>query len=421
MFRALVGFLLGHLRIQVRSACPERFLNLCVDNDIVLWDIERQPDWLLAEISLPSFLRIRPVARSARARVRILDRRGLPFVTLRLKRRPLLVAGAVLCGALLWWVSGYVWYISIQQTGEGLLDQRVVRAIAAEAGLRPGVRKRQVDTSAVEERLVRRISELSWASVSIQGVRARIQVVEKTGYPTAASIRTDLVARKAGLIVHLVTFDGEPAVKVGDYVRPDDTLIKGCLYYFGAGRPQVFPGTPVPPRDTVARCGPAEGQIRARVWYERYVEIPLVRERRTPTGQREFRLVLKWREREIIVLGRKVTSFAAFEERRYSLRLPQWRNWQFPVEINSLVAAEVRVHRETVSQERAAMQAQESLRRHLQFQLGPTDRIASIRAEVVQVGHDFVGIRLTAETVEEIGTPKEVADEPISEQPLEKR
>jgi similar to stage IV sporulation protein len=407
VFRALIAFLLGHLRLDVRGRSPERFLNLCLEAEIALWDIERTPDALRTEIAVPSFFRLRPLARRSRARVRVIGRRGLPFLVQKVKRRPALVAGALLCLLLLYWAGSHIWVVDVRATGQGLLDERVIRAVAASAGLKPGARKRDVPVHLVEQRLAERVPELSWASIAVRGVRARIQVVEKAGFKPFEGFRTDLVAKKPGMVVHLVTFSGEPAVRVGDYVQPGDTLIRGCLYYWGGGRPQVWPGTPVPPRDAIARCGPAEGQARARVWYERYEEVPLYRETRVPTGREARRLVLKWRDREIIAIGKR-PAYQAFDEQAAVWRAPVWRNWHLPVELGSLIVKEVIVHRQPRSPDQVVQQARSDLLRNLQFHLGPADRIAEVRSEVVQTGPDFVGIRLIAETVEEIGLPVEV-------------
>lgn len=421
MFRQLVAFLIGHLRIVVRCHQPERFINLCLEAEIPLWAMVRTPEFLAAEIPLPAFFRIRPIARQSGARIRIKHRRGLPFLLQRLRGRPPLLAGAALCLLALWWVTGHVWIVTVKLTGEGLLDVRAIRAVAEDAGLRPGAWKGKLDLAAVEKQIAKAIPEVSWSSVAVRGIRADIQVVEKTGYSPVEGSWTDLVARKQGMIAHLVTFSGEPAVRVGDYVQPGDTLIRGCLHYWGGGRPQVLPGTPRPPRDTVARCGTAEGEVRARVWYEQIQRQPLYREVRKSTGQEQRSWVLKWRDQEILKWGASARPWAAYDERRQTLRFPGWRNWEVPVELVSLIAVEVDVERAPLTVEQAVSEAKHAFVRQLQFQLGPTDRIASVHAEVVQAGQEYAEIRVTVETLEEIGVAQEMSGLPPDPQPDENR
>lgn len=407
MLKRLVAYVLGHLRISVAGGRIERFLNLAVAEGLFLWNIQRTPDRMRLSITIRDFLRLRPVARGAGVRVRILSRHGLPFRLARLKRRPVLILGAVACLVFLFWGAGHIWVVDVKITGPQALDPRAVKAVAADAGLKFGVWKGRVDVGAVQQHIQQHMGEVSVAVVRIQGTRAVVEVVEKAARnPTQASPCINLVARKSGVVEKIIPFMGEPNVRIGDTVKAGDLLVDCSLKYWPDGRPSVFPGTPVPPRTTIARTGVAQALVKARISYQQYREVPLVQEVPVPTGRAVTRWVLNWKEKTIILWGEKATPFLRYQERRESYSLGFWRNWGLPVELQKISVLEVEAHQERIPLETALSQAVGLMAARLRWSLGASDQLlGDIKAEIVEQGKDFAGIRVSAETLEEIAAP----------------
>ncbi|MGE5672964.1 MAG: sporulation protein YqfD [Mycobacterium leprae] len=419
MLRVLVAWVWGYLRIGVYGDQIERFLNLALKHGLYLWDTDRDAERMRAHLSIHDFRRLRPVARGAHCRVRILTRRGLPFKLTRLWRRPALIAGAFACLAFLLWATGHVWVVKVRISGPQLLDPRAVSAVAAEAGLRAGVWKRQVDVTRVQQYVQTRLWEASWVIVRLQGTRAVIEVVEKPGWGgSQEAFCVNLVARKPGVVEQVVPFQGEPTVKRGDVVKAGDVLVECAFRYWGGGRPLVVPGMPLPPRTETARTVTAQARVTARVAYAQYQEIPLVREVMTPTGKHQWQWVLNWKQKPIISWGGGRTSFARYQEERRTYTLGSWRNWGPLVELVIHNVAEVKPLQEQVSVASVVKQAEELLQNQLRWALGPGDKIlVPVRAEVVVQERDYVGIRLTAQTEEEISAPQAGAPLPAVQVP----
>jgi similar to stage IV sporulation protein len=396
-------------------------LNLALKASINLWDIERSGPVLRASISLGDFFWLRPVARGARSRVRISLRRGLPFRVRTLKGRPALLAGALLCAAFLLWGSSHIWVVNVKITGPQNLDPRAVSAIAAEAGLKFGAPKYRVDVRAVQRHIERQMGEVSWAVIRIQGTRAVIEVVEKAAHrPSDQMGCVNLVARKDGVVERVIPFQGEPMVKKGDTVRAGDLLMECSFRYWPGGRPAVFPGMPLPPRDGIARTLVAQAMIKARIPYQESHEVPLYQEIPVPTGRKATQWVLKLNGKPILVWGAREFPFAHHQEDRQSYSLGSWRNWQSPVELVKLTAEEVQVRREPITPAEALAQAKEQMAARLRWVMGPADKMLSpIRAEVAARGRDSLIVRVTAETLEEIAVPHEGS--PPVEQPTPDR
>lgn len=409
MLRRLVRYLLGTLRVDVTGGDSERFLNRCLEEGILLWDLRRTPERLDATVMLADFFRLRPIARAARCRVRIREREGLPFLIRRLRRRPFLLAGAAGSLAVLIWAGSHIWVVDVRINGPGYLDPRAVLAAAAEAGLRKGAWKARVDVDHVTQHLKSRVEELSWAVVRVDGTRAVIEVVEKGAVkPPDQALCVHLVARKAGVVEQVIPFQGEPLVKKGDLVQPGDMLVECALRYWAGGRPLVLPGMPLPPRADLARTVVAQATVRARVAYRQYYEYPAVEQVKEPTGRRHVQWVLNWNGRSIILRGRGPVPFAEYEVTTRTLTPGQWRNWSPPVEIVIREALEVSTRAEPVPLEVLKERALAAMERRLAWILGPRDRVVEpLTAEVVQQEGGYVGILVTVETLEEVSAPLE--------------
>jgi similar to stage IV sporulation protein len=97
MIPNFMNYVSGIVSIRIKGDMPEKFINLCLAQHILLWNITKIGNDFYAFIRLPDFFCIRPIARKSRTTIKVLSHRGLPFVAKRVKRRKMLLVGAVLC------------------------------------------------------------------------------------------------------------------------------------------------------------------------------------------------------------------------------------------------------------------------------------------------------------------------------------
>lgn len=339
----------GKVKVRISGAVPEKFVNLCLAQDILLWGLVRHGDELSCWLLLQDFYRIRPLARRSRCRVKVLTYRGWPFLVKRLLGRKMLLVGALLCLVTLQVLASYIWFVDV--TGAKTVSPQRVLDVAREQGLRPGVPKDALAVKGLETSLLLAIPELSWASVTFTGTRAVVDVVEKTApLPTDRS-PSHIVAVKDGVITEIIVLAGQAVVKKGETVKKGDILIKGVIPERLATEPPAKgkqpPSTPAP---LLIR---ANGIVKARVWYESYAETPLTHEVRTRTGRKTTEITLIVGGRPLVVKEGKA-DFAHYETEVIHKTLPEWRNTRFPVESNIVIYHEnsVTYHRLTPEQAR---------------------------------------------------------------------
>jgi similar to stage IV sporulation protein len=397
-------YLTGYVRIRVTGPSVERFLNLVAAGGRRVWRTRRGRRSLEANVDLPTFRNLRRAARRTRTRVRILERRGLPFVVGRLRRRPLMVLGAALFLSALYALSAVIWVVDVE--GVHSLDPALIREVAASYGLRPGVLKTTVDIPEVERGLILAISGLSWAAVELHGATALIRVVEKDpvempDFPVAPA---DIVAAKDGVITDLIVLAGQAVVKEGDTVRAGDLLIAG-LQPAGTPPPPARPGSepaPVPTREVVAK-----GIVKARVWYQAYAEARLHTLTYEPTGRVHRHVALKVGDLVIPLYGWWKRPVGLHERQVVTTSLPWWREGASPVEVVSTTYTEVVAVRRDLTPAEAQLVARDAAMQALSEQLPEGIEPVSFSFKVVVNNDIVIGVLVTAETLEDIGRLKQ--------------
>ena len=97
MVKKLSSQLFGNLRITVRGSSIERFLNICIKNEIKLYNIKRKDETCMyASISIRHFRYLLYYMGRTGCHVHIIKRRGLPFLLNKLHKRYALWVGTFL-------------------------------------------------------------------------------------------------------------------------------------------------------------------------------------------------------------------------------------------------------------------------------------------------------------------------------------
>lgn len=225
----ILQFLKGYVRMKIWGVSPERFLNLCSNKNILLWDIRKDGDIYTMCISLSAFLQLRPIARKTGVRVVVLQKFGLPFLLPGLLKRKIFIAGLLLC--VTFWISSYrfVWDITLE--GNYQITQEVFTDFLASQQVRVGMRKTDLDISTLEREIRRAFPEVTWTSARLSGTRLEISIKENDApileEPKPVEGGQNLVSEYAGVITSMIVRSGVPMVKIGDVVEEGTLLVEG--------------------------------------------------------------------------------------------------------------------------------------------------------------------------------------------------
>lgn len=321
----VIRYLKGYLAIKVWGFSPERFMNLCSNHNIFLWDIENHGEYYTMKISLKGFFKLKGITRKTGTRVAITQRYGLPFLSTRMWRRRIFMLG--LLGSLVFWIwmSGFIWAVEIE--GNYYVTDDVFQDFFAENGIRVGMKKKDIEIETLEKSIRTEFNIVTWTSARIDGTRLFIQVkendlisVEENRLSLPDGEGSDLVAGKEGEIISIVTRSGVPKVSAGMRVEKGDVLVEG--------------GVPILNEDGTVRrydfCA-ADADIMLRCVYSMRDEIKEKYEDKIYTGsEKKYPFFMFGTKKAAVPRFDKYEKWDEVEEKR---QLKLFNNYYLPVYI----------------------------------------------------------------------------------------
>lgn len=231
MLLSLMKYAKGYVYVRLTGYAPERFLNLCGNRDILIWNLLPCEDGYQFCISVAGFRQLKPILKKTRTKVRILKRVGAPFLTFRYRKRKLFGVGLLFFGMLLYYLSGFIWNIEIN--GNSYLSNEVILDFLKDEACTFGTKKKNISCEALEEALRSRYDEVIWTSIKIYGTKMTVDIQEnllpEEEYKKQDDTVYDIVAAKDGVISEIITRSGTPLVTAGTEVKKGDILVSGCI------------------------------------------------------------------------------------------------------------------------------------------------------------------------------------------------
>lgn len=223
-------YLKGYVYIKITGFSIERFLNLCLNKNIVLYDLEERSDGLICKVDIKDFKSLKEISRKTACKYKIVSKYGLPFFIFKNKKRIFFIIGIMLFIFLLYFFSSFVWNIEIK--GNDKVDNNEILRFCEKNNLYLGAYKNKIDTKELQTKLKNNFPEISWANVQIKGTNVKINISENITEKKELEFKNpcDIIATETGVITEIVTKTGRPLVKEKDIVKKGDILVSGELF-----------------------------------------------------------------------------------------------------------------------------------------------------------------------------------------------
>ncbi len=223
------GFIRGYIKIRVKGAQTERFLNLCRSRGIVIRGIQNTGDAIIGYICKKDFFLLEPVRSKTKARIHILEKHGLPFIFYRNRKRKAFFCGVLFCFFMMLYLTGHIWNIHVQGNVTNTTPE--ILKFLEEEGICHGIAKSSINCGQLAAAVRQNYPEITWVSVKIRGTRLIITIREGIlrEQEETADEPCDLQADISGRIVKMVTRQGVPLMGEGDICEKGDVLVRGRL------------------------------------------------------------------------------------------------------------------------------------------------------------------------------------------------
>lgn len=265
-------YIRGYVIIKIEGFTLEKFLNLLVKEEMFIWDVHHQSSTcIFLKVSRRDFAHLKSIIRKVSCHLEIVDKKGLPFIYWRLKKRKFLVGGATLGLVIIYILSSLIWTIEI--TGSKNINEQLIIEQLHELGVRKGEFKSKFDLKNLENTLLLKNQELSYIHINFSGTKLKIELVEKEDPPPTIDMDTptNIIADRDGIIEKILVYGGKAVVREGDLVKKGDLLITGELSW-----EEMQKGEELELDDTGRMLIHAWGDVIARTWYEIEVEAPSI-------------------------------------------------------------------------------------------------------------------------------------------------
>lgn len=217
--KIMTYYLLGYATISVEGYFIERFINICISKNILLWNMKRKKSsFLFTNIAIKDFKKIRQIAKTTKCHVKIEKKKGLPFLLHKYKKRKIFLGLLIVIMFIIIGFSNFVWNIEV--TGDNNLPKEELLKELNQYGLKAGVLKNTVDTKEVINNIRLHRDDIAWIGIKMIGTNAIVEVVEADKKPDIINENEycNIISDKEGMITKINVQNGTALVKVGDIV-----------------------------------------------------------------------------------------------------------------------------------------------------------------------------------------------------------
>ncbi len=380
MFLTLWNFIRGYVIIDIKGFSSARFLNLAVHKNIYIWNIHPSKNAIRANVSLKAFRMLKPCAKKTNCRIKIVEKRGVPFWLFKHKKRKAFVLGILIFIFAIYTMSSFIWLIEIE--GNNRIDTEKIMKFCEERNLKIGSSKLSIDTKALEKEFKNSFTDISWISINIKGTKAVIRLTETLPPITVSEDKTpcNIVASADGIITEISTKKGTPLVKAKDVVSKGDVLVSGELT--------------IKEDETgvIKEYTHAQADIKAKLWHKLEVSVPLMytEKKYTDNIKKDYSFIVSGKNINIIKPKIKFKNFDKFVSRK---QLSAGENYALPI----IIATDIYKEYEYVEKKRTIEEAKKEAEKLINDKILETFSIdTDIIDKTIEFKEDKKSLKATA-------------------------
>ena len=389
--KIIFSYILGFLKISVEGYYIERFINICKNEKITIWNLKRNSNIsLMLNVRINEFREVCKIAKKTGCKLRIKNKKGLPFLLHRYKKRKMFLILLLLVVIMIGLSSMFVWNVDILvEDGQEITN---IREDIENAGLKTGVLKSKVDAKEIINKIRLDRKDIAWMGIELKGTNAIVKLVKADEAPEIVdeSEYCNIVSNKSGIITKISAQEGTAAVKVGDTIKEGDVLINGWM----EGK---FTGV---------RYVHAKGEIEARVWYTKSKKVTYTLTETKDTGAEENKYRIKFGNFQIN-FPKKYSKFKIYDTIETENKIKLFSDFYLPISIVKTTYKEKEEIQKTYTVEEAKNIGIKELEEELEKEIENKDNIVNKNINAYEEA-DGVQVYVTYEVLENIGTNEKI-------------
>ncbi|MBO5005038.1 MAG: sporulation protein YqfD [Clostridia bacterium] len=389
--KILLNYILGYVNIVVEGFFTERFINICMSKNILLFNIKRDKSTIIyANVAIHDFKDAIKIAKQTKCKIKIKKKCGLPFIFNKYRKRKIFVGALAIIICTVIYLSNFIWNIEIE--GADRIDSCELMQTLNNEGLTIGKLKSKVDLKSIINKIRLERQDIAWIGIDLKGTNAIVKVVPSDSKPEI--IKEDeycnIISDKEACIIKVNAQNGTPLVKEGDIVKPGTPIIAGWM----EGK---YTGT---------RYVHAEGKVEAKVWYTNKTRVYFKQNIKARTGNEEKKYTININNFEIN-LYKKLSNFENYDTIKEQKKLKLFSNLYLPAGLTISNNYEIVNNDITYNQEEAKEiginKSKEELDKNLQNKENLLDTYIN-----TYKNDEYVDVEVIYEVKETIGTKEKI-------------
>ncbi len=391
IIKTITNYVSGYLRIIIEGYYIERFINICRNKKISIWNIKKNKETkIVLNVKIKQFKEICKIAKETHCKMKIKKKKGLPFILHRYKKRKIFAILLILVIALIMVSSQYVWNIEIvEENGKNL--ENILESLE-EAGLKVGKEKSKINTEEIINEVRLKRNDVAWMGIELKGTNAIVKLVKADEKPEIIDENEycSIVADKAGVITKINAQSGTANVKVGDTINVGDTLINGWMEGKYTGIRYVH----------------AKGEIEAKVWHTKNTHIDYNATEKAKTGNIEEKYSIKFNNFKIN-LYKGLSKFQIYDTIETESKLRIFSDFYLPISIIKTTNYEVKQEQKKYTVEEAKNLGIQELEAEFDKEIEDKTKITNKIINTYET-ENGIDVYLTYEVLENIGTNEKI-------------
>ena len=389
--KILLNYILGYVNIKVEGFFIERFINICISKKILLWNIKRKKSTIMyANIGINDYKKLKPIAKKTKSKISIQNKKGLPFVVHKYRKRKIFVGLLAVIFIALFVMSKFIWNIEIK--GNNQISKAEILEELNKQGLKIGAYKGKINSNSIINRVRLDRNDIAWMGIDLEGTNAIVEIKETSKAPEIIDENEycNIVSNKEGMITKINVQNGTAVVKEGDIVKQGDILVQGYLEGKYTGIRYVH----------------AKADIEAKIWYSKKEKVFLKQQIQVPTGATEQKYTLNINNFKINFY-KTLSKFENYDTINENKKLMIFSNFYLPIEITKKTNYEYVNEEKIYTEEELIQLTQEKIEEELKEEISQKENIINKQTNVYP-NEDYIEVEVIYEVLENIGNKDKI-------------
>lgn len=391
LIKIIFNYIIGYIRISIEGYYIERFINICRNNKIIIWNLKRDKNVKLElNIGIKDLKKVAKIAKKTKCKMKIVKKRGIPFIFNKYRKRKIFFAFLILIIILLIISSNFVWNVEIIEENNENIEN--ISQDVENAGLTIGKLKTKINSKEIINKIRLNRNDIAWMGIELKGTNAIVRVVKATEKPEIINEEEycNIVSDKQGVITKINAQNGTIAVKVGDTVNIGTTLINGWMEGKYTGIRYVH----------------ARGDIEAKIWYTKNKKVFYNTTEKIETGNIENKYKIKINNFEIN-LSKTLSKFQIYDTIDTEKKFKIFSDFYLPISLIKITNKEVVENEKKYTIEEAKQLGIQELQEELENEIKDKEKIVNKIVNTYEK-EDGIEITVTYEVLESIGTEEKI-------------